>query len=287
MATITFPNGSKVTMSTTNVDMFPLSGITVANATTLEWSGGVVTERFSGTGMLPTVVNGTLTGVGGGTITGFNSFAIIAHVERVSGLHISASRFFDLLSAGDGAGLFNLLLSGNDHIIGTKGADVLKGQAGNDHLEGGGKGDRLLGGNGADSLEGGVGADSLYGGKGNDTLIGGFGNDVLSGGAGADTFVFDLAPAQGNMDQIKDFVHGVDHVQLSAAAFANVGTAGVMDSLHFHAGSVASGPAQGILYDAATGNLWADADGNGPGGAVQFAHLVPGTVLDASDFLIV
>ena len=42
-----------------------------------------------------------------------------------------------------------------------------------------------------------------------------------------------------------------------------------------------------IIYDASTGNLLYDADGNGAGAAVQVAVLSNKAALDAGDFLIV
>ena len=59
----------------------------------------------------------------------------------------------------------------------------------------------------------------LYGGGGNDRLVGDAGRDFLSGGAGADTFAFSAAahtPVGAGRDIIRDFVSGVDHIDLSA-----------------------------------------------------------------------
>ncbi|AQZ54429.1 FG-GAP-like repeat-containing protein [Martelella mediterranea] len=63
----------------------------------------------------------------------------------------------------------------------------------------------------ATSLGGGS-RDILLGGNGNDRLEGGMGDDWLEGGSGADVFVFE------NMfghDEIKDFQHAVDRIDLS------------------------------------------------------------------------
>ena len=42
-----------------------------------------------------------------------------------------------------------------------------------------------------------------------------------------------------------------------------------------------------ILYDAATGNLYFDADGNGAGAAVLFATLNSHPVINAGDFTVI
>jgi serralysin len=52
-------------------------------------------------------------------------------------------------------------------------------------------------------------------------------------------------------------------------------------------GAAATGDDHRIVYDQATGALYFDADGNGAGAAVQFAQLGAGTVLAASDFVVI
>jgi Ca2+-binding RTX toxin-like protein len=86
--------------------------------------------------------------------------------------------------------------SGDDTLVGGRGADVLRGFAGNDGLYGGGGNDRLYGGPGWDHLYGGNGNDLLDGGPisadwpsgeffRRERLIGGAGNDVLISHLGA------------------------------------------------------------------------------------------------------
>jgi Ca2+-binding RTX toxin-like protein len=41
------------------------------------------------------------------------------------------------------------------------------------------------------------------------------------------------------------------------------------------------------MYDSATGRLFYDADGNGAGGAVQFATIQAGLNLSANDFITI
>jgi hypothetical protein len=69
-------------------------------------------------------------------------------------------------------------------------------------------------------------------------------------------------------------------------------TTGTLNSANFaaNAGGIAADANDFILYDTATGNIYYDADGNGGGAKILFAHLdlsgVAGTV-DASDFTII
>ena len=126
---------------------------------------------------------------------------------------------------------------GNDIINGEGGADVLRGGDGNDIVNGGKGTDTLYGDAGYDTLFGGADADTLYGGTlddtlggdaGNDVLYGEAGRDTLRGGAGADKFAYaalsDSRIGDG-IDQIADFVRGVDKIDLSQID-ANAFTAG-------------------------------------------------------------
>ncbi|WP_028620219.1 serralysin family metalloprotease [Pseudomonas sp. Ant30-3] len=78
--------------------------------------------------------------------------------------------------------------------------------------------ENALGGSGSDLLIGNGAANELKGGAGNDILWGAGGADKLWGGAGSDTFVFaassDSKP--GAIDQILDFVSGLDKIDLTA-----------------------------------------------------------------------
>ena len=84
--------------------------------------------------------------------------------------------------------------------------------------------DTINGGSGADTLKGDQGNDQIIGGAGDDTINGGLGIDKMTGGTGAD--LFDLSRFVANKggagvgqgkDTITDFVHGVDHILLSAS----------------------------------------------------------------------
>lgn len=77
--------------------------------------------------------------------------------------------------------------------------------------------ENAIGGSGNDLLIGNTVANELKGGAGNDIIYGAGGADKLWGGAGSDTFVFaassDSKP--GAVDQILDFVSGLDKIDLT------------------------------------------------------------------------
>jgi Ca2+-binding RTX toxin-like protein len=130
----------------------------------------------------------------------------------------------------------------------------------------------------------------LFGGGDADYLDGKAGGDVLTGGAGGDQFVFSNAPDGINVDAIADFDTDIDHIVLSASAFASLGSlvGGALD-----AGNLVSGAAptaqdadDHILYNTATHVLSYDADGSGSGAALAFATLTNGATLTEADILV-
>jgi Ca2+-binding RTX toxin-like protein len=194
----------------------------------------------------------------------------------VTNLNADASHLFDLVFAQAWVPLLAYI---------TRGADIIFGAQGNDSINAGAGGDHVYGGGGADVIKGQTGGDALFGGAGNDILIGGNGSDTLTGGLGADKFDFAVLADATGADRIADFKHGVDHFVLHAATIAGIGGPGPLDPSHFS--GVAITPATVILYDQATGWISYDADGSGLGGAWASIHVANGTVLDASDFLVV
>ena len=126
-------------------------------------------------------------------------------------------------------------------------------------------------------------AQTIAGTAGADTLSGGGGRDVLIGGAGADTFVIGTVAA-GNVAVLADYAAGTDRIGLTSTAF-NVGTS--LDAAEFVAGTAATIADQRVIYDAGTGQLFYDADGNGAGAAVLFAQVVPGTAITAASFDVI
>ncbi len=157
-------------------------------------------------------------------------------------------------------------------VFGGAGNDSLTGGALADVLDGGTENDALTGNAGDDALFGRAGNDTLNGGLGNDRLTSGVGTDVLTGGAGADIFEFTSAATVGigaARDQITDFVHGVDDLEMIFMA-AFIGNAAFTA-----AGQVRYVQATGLL----TGSTDADA-------AAEWAlFLVNKPVIAAGDFV--
>ena len=166
--------------------------------------------------------------------------------------------------------------------------------AGNDTLN---SIERLMGSNFGDTLTGNTSNNVIYGQDGNDTisgdagsdvLYGGLGNDTLVGGAGQDNFIFDTAlNGLTNVDQIQDFTHAYDKVRLDSSVFTQAGALGVLDANAFHAGIAAADSSDRIIYDSTTGNIYYDADGDGAGAQVLFAHVTAGTLVTNSDFIVI
>jgi serralysin len=148
--------------------------------------------------------------------------------------------------------------------------------------------ENVIGGALADTLIGNILANSLTGGGGNDTLSGGGGNDTLIGGAGADRFRFATAlNATTNRDAITDFsLAQGDRIELENAVFTALLTAGPLAASAFFIGAAATNTSQRIRYDATSGFLLYDSDGNGAAAAVAFAALTPGLALTHTSFSI-
>ncbi len=148
--------------------------------------------------------------------------------------------------------------------------------------------DDVLRGNGeANTIWGADGNDLLSGRGGDDKLVGGNGDDVLAGGAGNDTFIFNTAPnAATNVDRIVDFTPGTDRIELYHSVFSAL-AAGTLAASDFVIGAAAQSADEHIIYNAATGAVFYDADGNGAGTAIQFATLKPGIAVTHDDFVIV
>ncbi|MBN9982554.1 hypothetical protein [Rhizobium laguerreae] len=167
---------------------------------------------------------------------------------------VKASVSFSLLNSARVLGVFeNLLLTGSSDADGT-----------------GNTANNLLTGNG--------GANGLDGGAGNDTL---------TGGLGADTFRFSTAlNASTNKDVITDFNVADDTIALDDAVFTALGGSGILAVGSFHIGTAAADADDRIIYNAATGTLTYDANGNAGGGAVQFSNVGVGLALTNADILV-
>jgi Ca2+-binding RTX toxin-like protein len=130
-------------------------------------------------------------------------------------------------------------------------------------------------------------ANTILGNAGNNVLDGKGGNDQLIGFGGADTFAFSSALGAGNVDTVSNFESGNDKIGIDDAIFTAAGGLGALNANAFFAGAAAHDADDRIIYNAATGQLFYDADGNGAGAAVQFASLNPAVALVASDFLVI
>lgn len=196
-------------------------------------STGGAQETASGSGL-------TFDGAGminGGTVQMIHSFAASGAGWNLVGMRIAGATYGAAVTSADTSddhALFAAALAGNDRIIlsgsadqihtgggrdlvlGKGGADTIFGEGGDDLIDAGTGNDAIDGGMGNDLLFGGSGRDSLLGGGGVDLLCGGGGaNDFLTGGAGQDSFIF--ASNFGNqLTTVTDFVHGVDHILISA-----------------------------------------------------------------------
>ena len=144
----------------------------------------------------------------------------------------------------------------------------VNGSFSNDHLTGGNRTDRFFGNDGNDLMQGGGGQDLLNGGSG---------KDILTGGTGADSFLYTAATDSDHIlgiDRITDFTAGVDKIDLSAflSGATFIGAAGF------------SGAGPEVRYDAATGLLRADA--NGDGTADFWLILTNHAALTATDLIL-
>jgi len=179
----------------------------------------------------------------------------------------------------------NLSLAGAQNT-GPAGIDTLSGI---ENLVGSNYNDTLTGDAGNNNLDGYAGNDTLNGNAGADLIRGGGGNDTLTGGPGMDTFRFDVpANAASNLDTLTDFTPADDTIELENAVFAKLTATGPLAAGNFSATGVATDADDYVVYDAAIGALYYDADGNGAGAAVQVASL--GTtvhpVITAADFVV-
>lgn len=146
-----------------------------------------------------------------------------------------------------------------------------------------------VGVSGDDLLRGGGGDDFIFGGAGNDLLIGGTGSDRLKGGTGDDMFRLDTALGATNIDKIIDFNAAHDAIELGNSVMAALGSVGALGAQAFYQSvdGLAHDASDRIIYGAANGQLWYDADGDGSGAAIQIASLSTGLVLSEGNFWVI
>lgn len=131
-------------------------------------------------------------------------------------------------------------------------------------------------------LTGSDGANILAGGAAGDRLTGGLGTDVLYGNGGADRFIFRaLADSQGiTRDEIGDFTHGQDRIDLSAIDAVTGGR----DNAFVFIGGAAFTHAGQVRYDAVAGVVEACVTADGV--AAFAVDIGAGQTLTASDFVL-
>ncbi|HTU10133.1 MAG TPA: calcium-binding protein [Allosphingosinicella sp.] len=232
----------------------------------------------------------------------------------------------DLLDGGEGDdALYGG--AGDDSLIGGAGSDYLAGDLGNDiyaiesatdiPVELAGEGNDTVSvsidytlaaglsvetlttyaqGNADIDLTGNELANAVSGNSGDNVLDGGAGKDVLDGKAGSDIFLFSTAlnttpgtafaalAATANVDLIQGYSFG-DKIGLSASLFGL--TPGALSASAFVNGTAAADADDRIIYDATTGALLFDADGNGAGAAQLFAYIANLPILNDSHFIVI
>jgi serralysin len=111
----------------------------------------------------------------------------------------------------------------------------------------------------------------------------------MSGGAGVDRFEFTTIPDSiGNVDTVADFSAADDLFNLDNAVFSAGGLAtGLLLASQFEIGASAADASDRVIYNAATGALFYDADGTGAVAQIQFATVSPGLALTSSHFVVV
>jgi Ca2+-binding RTX toxin-like protein len=129
--------------------------------------------------------------------------------------------------------------------------------------------------------------NQITGNSGGNWLLGLLGNDTLTGGEGQDWFVFNTAPGAGNVDTIVDYSLVEDLIGLDDAVFGDAGPVGFLAADAFQVGTAAADASDRIIYDAATGALLYDPDGDGAAPAEQFASVAAGLGLTNGDFYVI
>jgi Ca2+-binding RTX toxin-like protein len=141
------------------------------------------------------------------------------------------------------------------------------------------------GGDGNDTLSAGRSSE-LFGDAGNDVLIADNIGTDMTGGVGSDSFLF---TESGLSAAIHDFASGVDKIRLdgggSMSALGPSGNFAAGDA-RFHTGAAAHDADDRVIYNAATGELWYDGDGNGGGAAELIANLQAGASVVVTDIAV-
>nr|WP_281409328.1 cadherin domain-containing protein [Microvirga terricola] len=153
--------------------------------------------------------------------------------------------------------------------------------------------ENVTGGASDDTFIGGAGRDNIAGGSGNDKLYGRLGADTLSGGAGRDIFVFDIKPGgKADRDKIVDYRVSDDSIYLDNAIFRKLGKGSPTKPLklnknYFVVGEAAQDSNDYLIYNPRKKTLYYDADGSGPGKAVEIFTTQSVVKFTASEFFVI
>lgn len=158
----------------------------------------------------------------GGTVTGYRLYANNVLQYDVSALHVSALAIKSYFETGNALGLQQLVLAGNDTLVGSALNDTLVGWGGNDFLAGDAGNDTLDGKTGADTMDGGTGDDFYE----VDTL-----SDVVSDIGGQDTVRATLATGTYTLPT------GIENLTLGGSAAINAQGNGAANSITGNAGA--------------------------------------------------
>lgn len=264
-----------------NTDSGEISGVTalvVGPGTKIQNSGKIISTGGGPTAAMADSVSGstgdaalgTAIYAPGGSLTLVNSGVIVGHVLSEDD---AADAVFNTATI-----VGNVRLGRGDDLYDGRGGLVLG------EVNGGGGADKVLGGQHDDALVGCYGDDVVRGGRGDDTITGGPGKNLLSGGSGADDFVF---VHRGAFDRLRDFRPGEDAIHLDNDAFAGLGPAGGLGADAFRIGARATDDTDRVIYNARTGVLKLDRNGDDNGGVIKIAKLAPGLDLSHQHFEII
>jgi serralysin len=160
------------------------------------------------------------------------------------------------------------------------------GGSGNDSIAGNTRANRLSGAAGNDAISGDDGNDAVGGGANNDWVNGGLGKDTLYGNSGADTFIFNTNLSSTNIDKLADYRVADDTIHLENAVFTKLKVGKLVQDA-FWKGTKAQDKEDHIIYDAAKGYLYYDADGTGASKQVLFATLAKNLKMAASELVVI
>lgn len=160
---------------------------------------------------------------------------------------------------------------------------VFNGEETGERIDGTRRSDEINGNGGSDELIGHPGDDEIHGGDGRDRIWGGQDHDTLWGDAGNDQFRFNSLEAK-DSDTIMDFQRGKDKIGLDIRIYTDL--AGGLTDENVVFGSKALDADDHVLYDADTGRLFYDSNGDGAGGRVLLATLEDNPDLGFGSFFI-